>query len=35
MTPPTVTVPGEISSHRRGFARWWEEITGQAVPELS
>jgi len=25
---------GEMSCHRRGFARWWEEITGQAVPEL-
>jgi len=26
---------GEMSCHRRGFARWWEEMTGQVVPELS
>ena len=25
---------GEMSCHRRVFARWWEEKTGQVVPEL-
>ena len=23
---------GEMSCHRRGFARWWEETTGQPRP---
>jgi hypothetical protein len=26
---------GERSCHRRSFARWWEEQTGQPVPELT
>lgn len=25
---------GDSACHRRMFARWWEEATGQAVPEL-
>jgi len=25
---------GEMSCHRRSFARWWEERTQQTVPEL-
>lgn len=25
---------GELSCHRRSFAHWWEERTGEEVPEL-
>jgi len=25
---------GELSCHRRCFAHWWQEQTGQAIPEL-
>ncbi len=26
---------GELSCHRRAFARWWETQTGEEVPELA
>ena len=29
-----VQILGELSCHRRTFARWWEESTDQVVPEL-
>lgn len=29
-----VVTLGELACHRRCFARWWQEQTGQQVPEL-